>query len=178
MWTLRPAVATDAPALSELAMDSKASWGYSADFMEACREELTITDRRIDDEMMTVAESEDGVVVGFVSVTIDGASADLADLFVAPQAQSAGVGRALWESACRDAIDAGCRLMTVEADPNAVDWYVGFLKKVFTTKEFQGYLQKGALKAAFATGSEYVKWVEENDKLHKQLMEKGGLIKK
>jgi putative tricarboxylic transport membrane protein len=60
----------------------------------------------------------------------------------------------------------------------AVEWHIGFLKKVFDTKDFQGYLQKGALKAAFATGSEYVKWVEENDKLHKELMEKGGLIKK
>ena len=60
----------------------------------------------------------------------------------------------------------------------AVDWYVGFLKKVFDTTDFQGYLHKGALKAAFATGKEYAKWVEENDALHKDLMEKGGLIKK
>jgi putative tricarboxylic transport membrane protein len=60
----------------------------------------------------------------------------------------------------------------------AVDWYVGFLKKVFDSKDFQGYLHKGALKPAFASGSEYVKWVEENAALHKDLMEKGGLIKK
>jgi tripartite-type tricarboxylate transporter receptor subunit TctC len=60
----------------------------------------------------------------------------------------------------------------------AVEWHIGFLKKVFETKDFQDYLHKGALKPAFTTGSEYVKWVEENDKLHKQLMEKGGLIKK
>jgi putative tricarboxylic transport membrane protein len=52
------------------------------------------------------------------------------------------------------------------------------LKKLSETKEFQDYLRTGALKPAFATGSEYVKWVEENDKLHKELMEKGGLIKK
>jgi len=60
----------------------------------------------------------------------------------------------------------------------AVDWYNGFLKKVFDTKDFQDYVHKGALKPAFASGSEYVKWVTENDKLHKGLMEKGGLIKK
>ncbi|MGH7797950.1 MAG: Bug family tripartite tricarboxylate transporter substrate binding protein [Candidatus Binatia bacterium] len=60
----------------------------------------------------------------------------------------------------------------------AVEWHIGFLKKVFDTKDFQDYLHKGALKPAFATGKEYVKWVEENDKLHKELMEKGGLIKK
>ena len=60
----------------------------------------------------------------------------------------------------------------------SVDWYAGFLRKVFDTKDFQEYLHKGALKAAFATGSEYTKWVEENEKLHKELMGKGGLIKK
>jgi tripartite-type tricarboxylate transporter receptor subunit TctC len=60
----------------------------------------------------------------------------------------------------------------------AVDWYIGFLRKVSETDEFKGYLSKGALKPAFATGAEYTKWVEENDKLHKQLMEKGGLTKK
>jgi putative tricarboxylic transport membrane protein len=59
-----------------------------------------------------------------------------------------------------------------------LEWYQGFLKKLSETKEFQDYLRTGALKPAFATGSEYVKWVEENDKLHKELMEKGGLIKK
>ena len=60
----------------------------------------------------------------------------------------------------------------------AVNWYIGFLKKVFDTKDFQDYLHKGALKPAFTTGAEYVKWVEGADKLHKELMEKGGLIKK
>jgi tripartite-type tricarboxylate transporter receptor subunit TctC len=60
----------------------------------------------------------------------------------------------------------------------AVDWYIGFLKKVTETPEFKNYLSKGALKPAFATGSEYVTWVEENEKLHKDLMEKGGLVKK
>jgi tripartite-type tricarboxylate transporter receptor subunit TctC len=60
----------------------------------------------------------------------------------------------------------------------AVDWYVGFLRKVYDTKDFQDYLHKGALKGAFATGAEYAKWVEENEKLHKELMDKGGLVKK
>src|SRR5688572_8298035 len=40
----------------------------------------------------------------------------------------------------------------------AVEWYVAFLKKVYETPEFKEYLSKGALKPAFATGAEYVKW--------------------
>ncbi|HET9489697.1 MAG TPA: tripartite tricarboxylate transporter substrate binding protein [Methylomirabilota bacterium] len=60
----------------------------------------------------------------------------------------------------------------------AVDWYIGFLKKVYDTPEFQDYLHKGALKGSFATGAEYVKWVEGAEQLHKELMAKGGLVKK
>src|SRR5881296_2291957 len=61
---------------------------------------------------------------------------------------------------------------------DAVDWYVGFLKKVSETPEWKKYMEEGALKPAFASGAEYVKWVEENEQLHKDLMAKGGLLKK
>jgi putative tricarboxylic transport membrane protein len=60
----------------------------------------------------------------------------------------------------------------------AVAWYVDFLKKVYETPEFKKYLSDGALKPAFATGAEYVKWVEEAEQMHKDLMAKGGLLKK
>ena len=60
----------------------------------------------------------------------------------------------------------------------AVDWYVAFLKKVTETPEWKKYMEDGALKPAFATGAEYTKWVEENEQLHKELMAKGGLLKK
>jgi putative tricarboxylic transport membrane protein len=65
-----------------------------------------------------------------------------------------------------------------EMPKDAVDWYIGFLKKVYETPDFKEYLKQGALKPAFATGAEYVKWLEENDKLHRELMAKGGLLKK
>jgi putative tricarboxylic transport membrane protein len=61
---------------------------------------------------------------------------------------------------------------------DAVDWYIDFLKKVYDTPEFQDYLHKGALKGAFTSGPEYVKWVEGAEQLHKDLMTKGGLLKK
>jgi putative tricarboxylic transport membrane protein len=61
---------------------------------------------------------------------------------------------------------------------DAVDWYIGFLKKVTETPEWKKYMDDGALRPAFATGDEYVKWVEANEQLHKELMAKGGLLKK
>ncbi len=61
---------------------------------------------------------------------------------------------------------------------DAVEWYVGFFKKLYDTQDFQKYLTDNALKPAFASGQEYVKWVTDNEQLHKDLMTKGGLIKK
>ena len=61
---------------------------------------------------------------------------------------------------------------------DAVEWYIGFLKKVTETPEWKKYMADAALKPAFATGAEYVKWVEENERLHKDLMANGGLLKK
>jgi tripartite-type tricarboxylate transporter receptor subunit TctC len=65
-----------------------------------------------------------------------------------------------------------------EMPKDAVDWYVDLLRKVYETPKFQKYLSEGALKPAFATGAEYVKWVADNEQLHRDLMATGGLLKK
>jgi len=61
---------------------------------------------------------------------------------------------------------------------DAVQWHIDFLKKVYDSADFKKYLAEGALKPAFATGDEYVKWLQENEQLHKELMAKGGLLNK
>ena len=65
-----------------------------------------------------------------------------------------------------------------EMPKEAVEWYVGFLKRITETPEWKKYMEDGALKPAFATGAEYVSWVEQNEALHRELMTKGGLLKK
>ncbi len=60
----------------------------------------------------------------------------------------------------------------------AVEWYQGFLRKVYDSVEFKDYLSKGALKPSWLTGPDYVKWLEGAEQLHKDLMTKGGLLKK
>ena len=60
----------------------------------------------------------------------------------------------------------------------AVAWYQSLLKKVYETPEFKDYLNKGALKPAWETGPEFVKWLGEAEQLHRDLMTKGGLLKK
>jgi putative tricarboxylic transport membrane protein len=61
---------------------------------------------------------------------------------------------------------------------DAIDWYVATLKKVTETPEWKKYMDDGALKPAFATGAEYTTWLEGAEQLHRDLMTKGGLLKK
>ena len=66
---LREAKPEDAVILSQLAMRSKAHWGYPYEFMEACRDELTITPQKIYDSTVhfVVAETPHAIV-GFYGV--------------------------------------------------------------------------------------------------------------
>ena len=59
----------------------------------------------------------------------------------------------------------------------AVVFYQEMLKKVYETPEFKDYLEQGALKPSWQTGPEFVKWLEGAEGLHKELMQKGGLLK-
>ena len=56
--------------------------------------------------------------------------------------------------------------------------YVQLFKKVYESDEYQKYLKDYALKPAFLSGDEYVKWLEQKEALTKDLMDKGGMLKK
>jgi GNAT superfamily N-acetyltransferase len=119
---VRNARIADLDALSELAYASKQSWGYDDSFMAACREELTVRHEHLSRHIVRVAEDA-GTILGFHGVEREGARAELAWLFVAPQAMRRGVGHALLIDAIDVARDVGARTLVVEADPNAVGFY-------------------------------------------------------
>jgi len=56
--------------------------------------------------------------------------------------------------------------------------YVELFRKVTETADFKKYVTDFALKPAFLAGPEYVQWLEKTEELHKDLMAKGGMIKK
>jgi len=58
------------------------------------------------------------------------------------------------------------------------DFYVDVMKKVTETPEWKKYTSDMGLKAAFLTGPDYVKWLEQKEAMTKDLMTKGGLLKK
>ena len=60
----------------------------------------------------------------------------------------------------------------------AVAWYQDLLKKVAETPEFKDYMQQGALRPAWLVGPEFNAWLGREDQVHRDLMTKGGLLKK
>lgn len=60
----------------------------------------------------------------------------------------------------------------------AHDYYVDLMKRVTETADWKKYITDNALKPKFMTGPEYVKWLEQAEVLHKDLMSKGALVKK
>src|SRR5512136_1233536 len=57
-------------------------------------------------------------------------------------------------------------------------FYVDCLKKATETPEWKKYISDMGLKGSFLSGPDYAKWVGEQEVIHKDLMTKGGLIKK
>ena len=128
--TVRPARADEAGTLTELAMRAKASWGYDAAFMAACREELTLTPHKMAAWQVWVAEV-DGRIAGMVALGLDGA-AEVEDFFVEPAFQGRGVGGALMGELLSAAKAAGAEVLEVDADPNAEAIYVKLGFKTFS----------------------------------------------
>ncbi|MEM6899190.1 MAG: GNAT family N-acetyltransferase [Pseudomonadota bacterium] len=122
MIILRAPELHELPAASELCLRSKAYWGYDADFMSACVEELTLTKDDIAQDLVVLAWDDDAIVgVAQVSDGADGCY--LEKLFVEPAQMGNGVGRKLFDWSRSAGAQLGARQIIVEADPEAVPFY-------------------------------------------------------
>ena len=119
--TIRSARRDEAQQLSELALRSKAHWGYSAAFLAAVRDELSYRGDQIESADMRFAVLEvDGAAVGFYALKLLSAAAvELDSLFVEPRCIGRGFGRTLIEHAKTAARQLGARQMIIQGDPYA-----------------------------------------------------------
>ncbi len=120
---IRRARPDEAHTLTELALRSKAHWGYDAPFMAECRRVMTLTPAYFDRHPVYTLESG-GRALGIYALTDrhDG-SAEIDLLFVEPDAIGMGYGAQLWRHAVATAHSLGFRQLLVESDPNAEGFY-------------------------------------------------------
>ncbi|CAK7283723.1 GNAT family N-acetyltransferase [Streptomyces sp. RM1] len=119
---IRPARAAEADALTDLALRSKAHWGYDARFLEACRAELTVAAHEVVRRRATVAD-RGGRIMGFVTLEGEPPTGVVGMMFVEPRAIGQGIGRLLFERAVAAARDLGFTRLTIDADPHAEPFY-------------------------------------------------------
>jgi GrpB-like predicted nucleotidyltransferase (UPF0157 family)/GNAT superfamily N-acetyltransferase len=120
--TIRRANPTESATLSDLALRSKAHWGYDEAFLAACRAELTV--HAVDVERLRVTVAESGEVVGFYALGGGPPEAELSFLFVDPDRIGTGIGRMLWEHCLVTAARVGLSRIRVESDPFAEGFYL------------------------------------------------------
>ena len=121
---IRRARVEETESLSELALASKASWGYDEDFMARCRVELVVRDEHVDRGLAHVAVESDDVARGFyVLKEPRELDAELDMLFVAPPFMGRGLGRALLRDASREARRRGWSALLIASDPFAAAFY-------------------------------------------------------
>ena len=109
--------------MSDLALRSKAYWGYDQRFLAACRAELTVHAVDVDRLRVTVAE-ESGRVAGFYGLGGGPPEGELSFLFVEPDRIGTGLGRMLWEHCLVTAARVGLSRIRIESDPFAEGFYL------------------------------------------------------
>lgn len=122
---IREAVSDDASFLSSLAIRSKAYWGYSTEFMDACIDELSVSPAYIENcDFHYVVAVVNKEIVGFYELEgLSGDEIELGALFVDPDHIGTGIGKALIERAKSHAVNLGARKLNIQGDPNAKKFY-------------------------------------------------------
>ena len=123
---LRRAVGADHQALSALALRSKGYCGYSPQFLEACRGELSWSAEACASGRFWVAVADDDRILGFSLIGRTPPIGELCTLFVDPSAIGTGCGRLLLQNALRDAAALGFERLVLDADPGAEPFYARF----------------------------------------------------
>lgn len=118
----RPATVLDCDVLSELSYRSKASNGYDANFMDACRDELAVTPEKIAEGELWISEA-DSKSVGFFDIRLEKDTLEVYALYVDADLKRTGIGRKLWAAMEERAIAMAAEAIELDADPSAVDFY-------------------------------------------------------
>ena len=121
---IRPARPDEALLLTDLAIRSKAAWGYETAMVDAFRDELTVAPDTVADWHIHVAHQGDALA-GFYALSVrpDGRTGEIEMMFVDPDRLRRGIGRALWRHLMDTANSLGLNKILIDSDPYAEPFY-------------------------------------------------------
>lgn len=125
MIELLPVTESDAAELTNIAMESKQSWGYDDAFMTQCVDELTQSPEKINlpSTYFYAAYKEQKIVGFYCVISEENLRCELDALFISPTAFSLGIGSLLLNHAIQESKSRGEAFMDIVSDPNAVSFY-------------------------------------------------------
>lgn len=124
----------DAETLTEIALESKAIWGYTDEQVESWREDLTITNDRIQNwKFYKFLHGEH--IVGFHGLSFASETSVIEFLFVSPKFIGNKIGHQLLEHALYISRKKGVKEVIVLSDPNAQSFYEKYGFKKFKEEE-------------------------------------------
>jgi predicted N-acetyltransferase YhbS len=134
---IREALPQEAGSLSRLALRSKAHWGYSQEFLDACRSELTVDASRLGtDEYECFVALNGNSILGFYILELASAgSYELEALFVEPEHIGVGIGRMLIQHAVQKLSRRGAKRLIIQGDPHASEFYIAAGARQIGTRE-------------------------------------------
>ena len=116
-------VLSDANLLTQIALKSKAFWDYSEIQLKNWTEDLTVSEKMIQEMMVYKFISESKIVGFYILNQPKENTIELEFLFVLPSFIGKGIGNQLIHHAFKKAVSLHCKKMTLLADPNAVPFY-------------------------------------------------------
>lgn len=136
---IAPAVPSDAPQLTEIALAAKRHWNYPERWIEIWRPALAITPDYVAAGGVYAARHPGGIL-GFYGLLEKHRTWWLEHLWVLPAHIGRGVGRALFRHAVETASSRGASALKIEADPNAESFYLRMGARRFgeTISEVEG----------------------------------------
>lgn len=120
---IRRAQINEHEALSRIALEAKAHWGYGAEDLARWEADLTVSSVSVAQLPTFVAEL-DGDLAGFFQLRFTPEIPELEHFWVLPSHMGKGVGRAMLERAMREVTARGQVKLQIDADPNAERFYL------------------------------------------------------
>jgi ribosomal protein S18 acetylase RimI-like enzyme len=125
----------DAKKLTEIALQSKAYWGYSAVQIESWKEELMVIPKMFQHSVIHKYLIDTEIAGFYILENTQPHSASLAFLFVAPQFIKQGIGKQFVVHAIEYSRKNNYTFLKVLSDPNAAGFYKKYGFKVISQKQ-------------------------------------------
>tara|TARA_R110002073_G_scaffold313380_2_gene485256 strand:+ start:21543 stop:22001 length:459 start_codon:yes stop_codon:yes gene_type:complete len=129
------AVLSDADILTEIAMASKAHWGYTNEQVESWREDLTVTSQMFEEYTIYKYLENDQIAGFYILERANIRTSFLNFLFISPDYIKQGIGDQLLLHAIEYCKGGSSAILNVLSDPNAASFYAKYGFEVIAERE-------------------------------------------